>query len=292
MTTAQVSVAVVALGVVGAGVFAWQYRAAETVVAPNASATYLCDAGATITARFYEGTPSAPLGDGVPPTPEGRVELALSDQRTYTLAQTLSADGGRYATSDESFVFWDKGASALVLEQGEPRTYTHCIAVSPLSEGLTQVYHTDRFTIRVPDTYRIDTLYEYQNLAPGTTIPGVAFRISTSTHQGTNLSGDSYVSVESLDTNAACSADLFLDQRAVGAERAVREMATSSDAAAGNRYDETVYAMLGTSPCIAVRYFIHSTVFENYPPGTVRAFDRAALLARFDAIRLSLVLVP
>jgi hypothetical protein len=49
-----------------------------------------------------------------------------------------------------------------------------------------------------------------------------------------------------------------------------------------------VYAIPGTKPCTAVRYFIHYSVFENYPPGTVKAFDHAALVATFDAIRRTL----
>jgi hypothetical protein len=66
-------------------------------------------------------------------------------------------------------------------------------------------------------------------------------------------------------------------------------VASSTGAAAGNRYDETVYALPGTNPCIAVRYFIHYGVIENYPAGTVRAFDEAALRSEFDAIRRTLI---
>jgi len=70
-----------------------------------------------------------------------------------------------------------------------------------------------------------------------------------------------------------------------------RRQARRTEAAVGNRYEETVYAMPGTSPCVAVRYFIHWTIIENYPPGAVTAFDRQALLDRFDAMRGTLVLV-
>jgi len=41
-----------------------------------------------------------------------------------------------------------------------------------------------------------------------------------------------------------------------------------------------------------VRYFIHSTNIGNYDPGTIKAFDQAALVARFDAIRKTLRLTP
>ncbi len=62
-------------------------------------------------------------------------------------------------------------------------------------------------------------------------------------------------------------------------------VATSSGAAAGNRYEEMIFAFPASSPCTAVRYYIHSTAVGNYPEGSVREFDREALLAEFDAIR-------
>jgi hypothetical protein len=51
-----------------------------------------------------------------------------------------------------------------------------------------------------------------------------------------------------------------------------------------------VYAVEGSAPCTAVRYFLHSTNIGNYPEGAVREFDRAGLRAAFDAVRNSLIL--
>ena len=65
-------------------------------------------------------------------------------------------------------------------------------------------------------------------------------------------------------------------------------VASSTGAAAGNRYEETVYALPGTNHCIAVRYFIHYGVIENYPVGLVREFDKKSLLKEFDTIRRTL----
>ena len=63
-------------------------------------------------------------------------------------------------------------------------------------------------------------------------------------------------------------------------------VATSSDAGAGNRYKTTVFVVDATSPCIAVRYFIHYSAIENFDPSSgVKPFDRRRLLAAFDAIR-------
>ncbi|MFA6459429.1 MAG: hypothetical protein WCV79_03485 [Candidatus Paceibacterota bacterium] len=144
------------------------------------------------------------------------------------------------------------------------------------------------------DSYKVDETYVYQ-ASPAKVIPGVKFTIPENMATGTNLSRDSYVSVESLPVSGqSCKANIFLD----GTHDIVEEnqndisysVASSSGAGAGNRYDETVYAIGGTDPCIAVRYFLHYTVVQNYPEGTVREFDRDALVKEFDSIRKSLVL--
>jgi putative hemolysin len=56
---------------------------------------------------------------------KNRVELVLSDSRKMTLPQVISASGARYANSDESFVFWNKGDTAFVNE-GDKQTYFDC----------------------------------------------------------------------------------------------------------------------------------------------------------------------
>lgn len=53
------------------------------------------------------------------------VILNLSDGRILTLPQTISASGARYANSDESFVFWNKGDTAFIDENGS-RTFENC----------------------------------------------------------------------------------------------------------------------------------------------------------------------
>ena len=95
-----------------------------------ATATFTCDSEKTITAAFYAGTSTPPVVEsGQPPVPTGSVALTLSDGRTMTLPQTLSADGGRYANADESIIFWNKGDTAFITEGGAD-TYTHCVTSS------------------------------------------------------------------------------------------------------------------------------------------------------------------
>ena len=112
---------------------------------------------------------------------------------------------------------------------------------------------------------------------------------------GTNLSNDTYISIEHLATGQVCDAATFLGASRVKSQT-IRDgvmeysMASSSDAAAGNRYEEYVYALPGTNPCIAVRYFIHYGAIENFPKGAVKEFDKVALLNEFDHIRSTLML--
>jgi membrane-bound inhibitor of C-type lysozyme len=267
---------------------------------PTATSTiaYSCNGGKGVIAQYYAGDTVATSTPGAAPTSTGKVIVSLSDGRTLTLAHTISADGVRYANADDSFVFWGKGNGALVLENNQQKSYIGCIAVAPApaDANLSRVYSNSAggFSIRLPSDYGIDESYYYQELGPTKKIPGVKFTVSTSTTSGTNLAPDTYVSLEEIPQTTGCSAALFLDQvkaYALTEGNTLYSVATSTGAAAGNRYDELVYAIPGTNPCIGIRYFIHSGVFENYPAGTVTQFDPQKLLGTFDAIRRTLVIV-
>ena len=264
-----------------------------------ATAHYQCDGGKTADARYYQGESKPPTGPGQPPTPSGSVKLQLSDGRSLTLAQTISADGTRYANTEGSLVFWSKGNGAFVTENDQ-QTYAGCIQVAPDPGGLPQVYESgsQSFSIRYPADYTLDDTYTYQALGPGKDIAGVKFTISSSTAAGTNLAPDSYLSVEQIPQVQNCNAALFLDggpkmnvaTTTIGGTE--YSIASSTGAGAGNRYAETVYAMPWTAPCMAVRYFIHYGVLENYPPGSVKQFDEHALRMQFDAMRRTLTIAP
>ena len=289
---------IVVIILVIAAVLYWQSQSAPATPPapqPTASVTYTCDASKSIAALFYDGT-STPGVNGGPPTPGGSVALTLSDGRSMTLPQTISGSGVRYASADGSTVFWNEGNGAFITENDQ-QTFANCIAVAPDTGGLPQVYEngTLGFSLRYPSGYTVDSTYAYQELGPGKDISGVKFTIASTTASGTNLGSDTYLSVEQIPSAQNCSANLFLDLSAPSAENVTDgttdySVASSTGAGAGNRYEEWVYAIPGTSPCIAVRYYIHYGVFENYPAGTVTQFDHAALVAQFDAIRRTLTL--
>lgn len=216
--------------------------------------------------------------------------------------QTLSADGARYSdgepslNNDETFVFWNKGNGALVLENNEEKSYIGCIQVAPDPGGLTNVYGSGSkgFSIRYPEGYIVNPNYVYLTPGQDKEIRGVSFTVSPSMVKGTNLSQDSYISVEEIPDSSICAADLFLkgDQSGNVTEAdkgTTYSIASSTGAGAGNRYEETLYAVSGTNPCIAIRYSIHYGVMENYPKGAVQAFDEKKLLEEFDAIRRTLI---
>lgn len=90
---------------------------------------YTCNGDKKIDASFYKGETKS-VKPGEQPIPSGMVRIVLSDGQGLDLPQTISADGGRYANSDESFIFWIKGDSAMVLENNVEKTYTGCVVSS------------------------------------------------------------------------------------------------------------------------------------------------------------------
>ena len=154
-------------------------------------------------------------------------------------------------------------------------------------------YSQAGFSIAAPAGFTANPAYDYTELGPGKDIKGLSLTIPASLAAGTNLAAGSYISVETLPGVAPCVAAPFVDPAIaappVTANGITYSVATSSQGAAGSTYDETVYAVQGSSPCLAVRYFIHYANIQNYPPGAVTAFNQAALIAQFNAIRATLV---
>jgi membrane-bound inhibitor of C-type lysozyme len=269
--------------------------------APLSSAQYICNNKKTIDAAFYEGAKATTtIATNTPPIPTGTVDLNLSDGRNLTLHQTISADGARYADAGETFVFWSKGNGALVTDKGDEKSYWGCVTSAPATDALPNVYHDGHngFTIRYANDWNIDSAYTYRLRGPNEVAPtGVKFRIPLTMATGTNLSAlDTGISVEiasSSNDMTTCSASTFASQPVTAATSTINtieySVASTSDAGAGNFYEEHIFALPYSRPCIAVRYFIHSTNIGNYTPGTIKEFDKTVLLKQFDAIRGTLV---
>lgn len=168
------------------------------------------------------------------------------------------------------------------------------IAIILVAAKLYQIYHEKQTMVSLLDGYTASE-YQYQALGPGKEISGTKYTIPASLAAGTNLSTDSYISLEKIPGAASCNGSLFLDLNTSGTLQTLTEngitysVVSSSDAGAGNRYEETVYALSGSNPCTAVRYFIHYGAIGNYPEGTVTEFDKEVLMKKFDEIRAFLV---
>jgi membrane-bound inhibitor of C-type lysozyme len=259
--------------------------------------SYQCADGYTAQAVFMTQGPDPVSIPGQPPTSNALVSLSLDGAPSVLLPQTISADGSRYATKDESLVFWSKGSGAMILESGVEDKYQNCIIVKDDPGNLSKVYldEANQFTLRYPSDYVVDDSYTYDLIGPSRSISGVKFSIPASLATDTNLSNDTYISFEHLAI-PNCTPDNFVSsEQAINVIKIDDEnfsylMASTTDAGAGNRYEEYVYAIDGASPCLAIRYFIHYSVFENYPEGAVTQFDKSALLAQFDAIKKSLTI--
>ena len=74
------------------------------------SISFSCDGGKSIKALVFNN----------------KVELSLSDNRNLLLIQGVSASGVRYANSDESIIFWNKGDTAF-LEENNIETFRACV---------------------------------------------------------------------------------------------------------------------------------------------------------------------
>lgn len=181
------------------------------------------------------------------------------------------------------WVTWPKDSPAPVIE--EPLVQE--------SEPTTAAYTSSvlGYSISYPNDFMLVEQHVYP-FSSTKNIEGFRVGVPVDMATGTTLSADSYVAIEQLPNARACTGDIFL--RANVSARAVTEggvnysVASSSEAAAGNRYNEMIYALADSQPCTAVRYYIHSTVLENYPEGTVVEFNQDALISEFDQIRRSL----
>ena len=272
-------------------------RPAPSVSAGPTQVMYACDTGQVINATFTAGETKEPTKAGQPPVPGGSVLLTFEDNSTLTLAQTISADGARYANPDESLVFWSKGNGAMVLQSGVEKDFKGCVAVAPVPAGsdLTEGYASSKygFSMRYPKGFTVNDAYVYQ-ANPELLIKGVKFQIPAALAEGTNLSKDSYMSVERQFTKGECTASIFFDgahpAQTITANGMTYSVVEVEDAAAGNRYAEAVYAFPGTNPCVAVRFFIHYGVFENYPAGSIKEYDNAALVTLFERMRNTVVI--
>ena len=185
----------------------------------------------------------------------------------------------------------------LIMHGGTSPAPAPAPTVAPVTQAAaTSTYATTSYSVVYPATFTLNSSYVYDQVNPKKPILGIKLVVPMSVATGTNLSLDSGVAIEQLPHAKKCTGDIYLHDNVRAnsfSDNGVEfSVASSSGAGAGNLYEETVYAITGSVPCTAIRYFIHSTSIGNYPPGSVREFDHATLIASFDKIRQSLVFMP
>ena len=182
----------------------------------------------------------------------------------------------------------------LASQGGKPVSPPPASSPQAATQPATSTYTGSNFTVVYPSDFNVDPTYQYTSVSPTKPISGVKFSIPMTMATGTNLAADSYVSVEWLPHAKKCTADIYIKDNVKAVDwpdkGVVYSYASTTGAAAGNFYEEDVYALPQSSPCTAVRYYIHTTDINNYPAGTVQQFDRAKLMDAFDGIRRSLTL--
>ncbi len=108
---------IIILGLMIVGYFGLNFfsknSAQKTVDEDINIAQFVCDDNKSITATFYLQN-------------DTQVDLKLSDGRKLSLPHAISASGARYANQDESVVFWNKGNTAFIEENGQT-TFHDCV---------------------------------------------------------------------------------------------------------------------------------------------------------------------
>lgn len=118
-----VAVAIVVVALIGI-ISAQYFKNSENTVVPPAAENNLVGDENKITAKFFcdgDKTIDAVFNNGA----SSSVDLILSDGRSLSLPQVISASGARYANADESFVFWNKGDGAFI-EENATTTFDNC----------------------------------------------------------------------------------------------------------------------------------------------------------------------
>ncbi len=172
------------------------------------------------------------------------------------------------------------------------------VSGSPTNLLINTTYKSSKygFSVDYPNDYTLNENYSNDSIVTGVTFSGVQFKIPTSFATGTNMnSNTTEVSIEQKTGVAACTANEFLNTTntltTITDQGVEYSVGTLSEGAAGSAYEQKVFALTKSSPCLAVRYFIQSGNIGNYPAEAgIIEFNKAALTNAFDTIRRSLTI--
>lgn len=148
-------------------------------------------------------------------------------------------------------------------------------------------------SIRYPSDFVVDQNYAYAGMGRDLQVRGVSFAVPESKLKNTNLLPGTQVSVEVIPNMPSCNVQLFMlnpnNIRSFIEGDVLYSSAIEKKANAKDEYEEQVYAVSGASPCVAVRYSIHSAPMTSYNASAMHAYARNDLISVFDTMRRSLV---
>lgn len=225
---------------------------------------------------------------------KNEAEVTFPDGKIEAFTQTVSADGGRYASGQD--VFWSKGDGAFVMN-GDKNIYTNCVTGNQTTTGDTNTY-TDpgkTFSFSYPKEFTLsggDRSYT-ADWRENTESLGLLFtvvQIPKLFLPGTNF-GDAKFTVGTSADPAALKNCLLAQNGEVIKSEKVTINDTSfteiilSDAGAGNFYQTTSYRTVRNSQCYAIEYTVHSTNIDNYSPNQgIKEFDQAKITSILEGM--------
>jgi hypothetical protein len=193
------------------------------------------------------------------------------------MTKTLSAADNEYSVGQQTFTV--DGTSATLSEAGT-QTYINCIVSNTGTIASTAVF-TDKdktYTFSYPKTLPISA-----NENPVSGPKMVKVTIAKDSQPKTNL-GDSTFTVSSDTSKSGIDSCLT----ASGGELTQKSSATingtkftklsGTEAATGNRYETTTYAIVKNNTCYHLETVIHWSVIENYAPNSgIKEFNKSAV---------------
>jgi hypothetical protein len=229
---------------------------------------------------------------------EMSISLHQNDESewTYITMQIIGADNSVLCADDCEF--W-RGVL--------PATEEYFVTVTPTADAVNFMM---RVAINPPGAATQSFVYEnkYRNasfsyndmFAPAFFPNGQVFKIQpefvlqfidTQAYTNTNLIEAYFLFGSSTDAQAVATctepASLAGPETVVGEATINGVSFTKSEGSgvgAGNIYEQTYYRAAHNGTCYEITYFIHYGNIGNYDPGTVKEFDRAALIQKFDQI--------
>jgi membrane-bound inhibitor of C-type lysozyme len=214
------------------------------------------------------------------------VIVTLSDDRSMQLEQVQSASGIRYTNQDETVVFWNKGNTAVLIEEGK-ETYTDCVEEGKINNNDLKTYKNDQnvFAVRYPSVFEIEqsqtdksTAWSYNTATVGTV--GLKLLIPASYQPKTNFQEAAFLVGWSEERQAVeqCleppEANIMKEEQ-VTTNGVTYHHTRYGEAGAGNFYEIDRYRTVRKERCYSIEQMIHSTNLGNYSPDQdITAFNK------------------